>query len=42
MATFLTRKPKTIRNLDGPQKLGILHYYQEVESTTSPVVSGVE
>jgi hypothetical protein len=42
MATLLARKPETVRNLDRPQELGVLHYYQEVKSTTGPVVSRVE
>jgi hypothetical protein len=42
MATLLARKPETVRNLDGPQELGVFHYYQEVESTTGLMVPRVE
>jgi hypothetical protein len=42
MVTLLARESEAVRNLDGPQELGVFYDYQEVESKTGPVVPRVK
>jgi len=39
MKAFLRRSQRSVRNMDGSQKLGVLHEGSEVESKTSKIVT---